>query len=110
MPGSHLQLALPSIFDVYRALYPVIHSSDLSQSVNAAARFSNSCIFLSEGTGKVAATVDDAQARERLEESKDRMKVLGASTLDDIVVRFFAFPGDCRGSQDFFLAGLGATT
>lgn len=87
-PGTLLQLGLPPIFDLFRALFPVVHSTELSLSASAVARFSNSCIFLSEGVGSLGTSLDDAQARERMEESKERMQALGENMLDLIVVSF----------------------
>ncbi|KDQ19560.1 hypothetical protein BOTBODRAFT_126442 [Botryobasidium botryosum FD-172 SS1] len=83
--GSLLQMNLSSTLDLFRALFPVTHAAELSISVGAAARFSNSCVFLADGAKDLAATLDDAQARERLEESSVRLRVLGESGLDDIV-------------------------
>ena len=89
-----LQSAL-SILDLYRALYPITPRTHISPSSEFPLRFSNDCLYLSREVDRIEGTVpEDNQLKQKFEDSKQNLKVLGDSWFEDCIV---GSPG-CRWS------------
>jgi centromere/kinetochore protein ZW10 len=85
-PGTLILRSALSIFDLYRALYPVTFGAHFALSLELALRFSNDCLYLSEETGKLAGAVPgDSPLKQNFEDTKENLKVLGDSWFEDSI-------------------------
>lgn len=87
-PGTTILLSAPSVFDLYRALYPVKFAKDLVQPERGM-RFSNDCLFLQGEVERIQRriTADNfSSVGERLLECQHRFKVLSDSWYHDVIV------------------------
>ncbi|KAI0792011.1 hypothetical protein C8Q75DRAFT_714752 [Abortiporus biennis] len=73
------------ILDLYRALFPVSFSAQLSQSAKQSIRFSNDCSWLSSEVERIALGDVSALAKAKLKECGDKLKVLSESWFADTV-------------------------
>jgi len=87
VPGQFLLSAAPSVLDLYRALYPVTHSSALASDADLAMRWSNDCKYLSDQVASLRSGKGPALAEERWVEAGERLKMLGEAWFEDVVVR-----------------------
>lgn len=91
-PGSVIFQCIPSILDLYMALYPVKFHKDLKVP-ECGMQFSNDCLYLSneaERVRNIAAAVGvPASIQERLSECTKRYKLLADSWYHDVIVRRF---------------------
>lgn len=78
-PGTLLLQAASAIPDLYRALHPVIFSSDLAASPARSMRFSNDCLYLSTELAKT-------EAVGHFDDCRDKLKILGDSWFEDTIV------------------------
>jgi protein transport protein DSL1/ZW10 len=84
--GKLLAAAAPSILDLYRALYPIAHSSLLAQDSNLVMRWSNDCKFVSTEVTRLRHRHGLASLEERWSETVDRLDTLGDSYYETAVV------------------------
>ena len=83
-----LQTSL-SIFDLYRALYPVTFGAHFALSSELALRFSNDCLYLSGEAGRIESTLPTkSPMKQKLEDSKQNLKILGESWFEESIVSF----------------------
>ena len=86
-PGTVILRCALSIFDLYRALYPVVFGAHFALSSELALRFSNDCLYLSGEVGHMEYAVSsDSLLKQNFEDSKENLKVLGDSYFEDIIV------------------------
>ncbi|KAK0489171.1 Centromere/kinetochore Zw10-domain-containing protein [Armillaria novae-zelandiae] len=81
--GNLLLQTAPSVVDLYKALYPVVFSRELKTTLDAPARFSNDCLYLSQELERI----DAGAVQDRMQESQHRLEILGNSWLDDTIER-----------------------
>lgn len=79
--GNLLLQTAPSVVDLYKALYPVVFSGELKTALDAPARFSNDCLYLSQELERI----DGGAVKDRIQESQHRLEILGNSWLDDTI-------------------------
>jgi centromere/kinetochore protein ZW10 len=81
---------IPSFFDLFRALVPVVHGAPMAASAGIAMRFSNDCIYLSEEIVRIIADVPEGPVgdavRPKLQDTQEKLKVLGKSWFDEVLV------------------------
>ncbi|KAG7445004.1 uncharacterized protein BT62DRAFT_951320 [Guyanagaster necrorhizus] len=82
--GNLLLQTAPSVVDLYKALYPVVFSGELKTAVDAPLRFSNDCLYLSQELERI----DAGTVEERMQESRECLKILGNSWLDDTIEQY----------------------
>lgn len=89
-PGALIQQSALSILDLYRALYPVTFGSHLTLSTELEMRFSNDCLYMSGATVEIesAHAKLDLSLKDKLQNSKNNLKLLGDSWHEDAVVSF----------------------
>lgn len=87
--GSLLLLTVPSIFDLFRALYSVSKASSASPRAYLDMLFSNDCQHLSTEMKKLVEglSTNDTAALERVNETVERLKLSGEAQLRAAVVR-----------------------
>lgn len=96
--GQLLLAAVPSILDLYRALYPIAHADTLgptletgvTYSANEAMQFSNDCKYLSQEGQRLEreiAELDAQSAKTKLGETDERLKVVSETWFDDALDR-----------------------
>lgn len=86
MPGQLLLAAAPSILDLHRALYPIVHWSSLEHDLNWVMRWSNECKFLGTEAIKLQHRHGSTSVEERWAETIDRLNTLGESCYELAVV------------------------
>ena len=79
------------MLDLYRALYPVAASAELSRYPDRAMRFSNDCIYISGEVRKIVSEVEASDARDLLHEGAEKTKCLGEWWYAQMVVCLFHF-------------------
>ncbi|KAG8745644.1 hypothetical protein FRC10_007341 [Ceratobasidium sp. 414] len=88
-PGSLVLGAIPSFFDLFRALVPVAHGANMAASGGIAMRFSNDCTYLSEETARLISEIPEGvvgdAARPKFLEVQERLKALGESWFEDVL-------------------------
>ncbi|CAK5267741.1 unnamed protein product [Mycena citricolor] len=80
VPGTVIHQCAPTVLDLFRALYPVKCAGALKSSA-AAMQFSNDCLYLSDELLRLEA----GPAKDRLDECRHRLKVLGDSWFQETV-------------------------
>lgn len=91
-PSALLLSTAPSTFDLFRAMYPVSHSSELSRSRSNRLQYSNDAKYLADAAQNLRARCDAAKveaAGDRFDETAERLSVVSASWLDDTIVSSF---------------------
>lgn len=86
-PGTLIFQTAPSVLDLFRALYPVSSSSDLSKSM----KFSNDCLWLSDEVRGMFDTVHftrESGVKEKLNEAREKLEVFGRSWFEQTIVSF----------------------
>jgi hypothetical protein len=96
------------VLDLYRALYPVVHSSALASDADLAMRWSNDCRFLSDEITSLRTREGLAFAEDKWVETGERLKMLGEAWFEDVVVRWHVSFLSCNVPALIIL--LGATT
>lgn len=85
--GNVIRQAAALSLDLYRALYPVAFAAQLGASPKQSCGFSNDCLWMGKEVAALTAGTDRiVDANKKLEESADRLKVLGESWFEDIIV------------------------
>lgn len=95
--GQLLLNAVPSILDLYRALYPTAHADTLGPKLEASAtysageamQFSNDCKYLSQEGQRLErelAESDAQSAKTKLGETDERLRVVSETWFDDTLV------------------------
>ncbi|KAJ7623164.1 hypothetical protein FB45DRAFT_752778 [Roridomyces roridus] len=87
-PGTVLLQSAASTLDLYRALHPVKFADRLKSIPEAPMQFSNDCLYLSAELLRVENTVHAdtlGPVKDRLEECRTRLKVLGDSWFNDTI-------------------------
>lgn len=85
MPGQLLIAAAPLMLDLYRALYPVAHSTSLLRDPTLVMRMSIDCKFLSTEVAKLCHSHGPASA-ERWLETAERLMTLGELCYENAMV------------------------
>ncbi|KAG9087157.1 hypothetical protein FRC06_002703, partial [Ceratobasidium sp. 370] len=88
-PGSLVLGSIPSFFDLFRALVPVTHGTNMAASGGIAMRFSNDCTYLSEEMARLILDIPEGvvgnAARPKFVEVQERLKALGESWFEDVL-------------------------
>lgn len=87
--GSTLSQAAPLTMELFRAVYPVRFGSTLGSVPKRAMRFSNDCLYLSVELGHISVSLKTASSsiKDKLDDCKDRLKLLGESWYHETIVR-----------------------
>ena len=97
--GTLLLLTTPSVFDLFRALYPVTHADRLvtksaaSLFVGNGMKLSNDCYWLSTQLSKMIKENEESGVegwgKEKLEETRERLKSMGEEWYENTLVSSF---------------------
>ena len=80
------------VFELYRAIYPVIASTELERDTSRSTKFSNDCLYLSDEIRKVAFNYKDTspvgadEVVSQLQSSANDLEVLGNWWFSNAVV------------------------
>ncbi len=87
-PGSVITQAAPMALELFRALVPVANATVLEQSVKEPMRFSNDCLYVSQELKRIVAGLSGpkAGAKDKLEEGRERLRVLSDSWFEQTIV------------------------
>ncbi|KAG8862148.1 hypothetical protein FRB96_002178 [Tulasnella sp. 330] len=84
--GTLIVAAAPSVFDLYRSLYPIAHPATLTSSptysTGDSMRFSNDCKFLASQISHLGQHVTGEATKAKLLETRERLQRVGESWFD----------------------------
>ncbi|THH14983.1 hypothetical protein EW146_g5425 [Bondarzewia mesenterica] len=85
--GLVLLQSAPSVFDLFRALYPVKFGRGLLNSAERSMVFANDCTYLSEYAARLARGERERDVNNKLVEVSERLEILGDSWREDSIDR-----------------------
>ncbi|GBE89597.1 hypothetical protein BKA93DRAFT_723614 [Sparassis latifolia] len=87
--GALILQAAPLTLELYRALYPVSASVELTSSSRRSIRFSNDCLYIGSEIDRIVRNLKGAMcsAKDKLVECKEAMNVLGDSWFEETIGR-----------------------
>ncbi|KAI0940945.1 hypothetical protein AcV7_003180 [Taiwanofungus camphoratus] len=85
--GNLISYAASSVLELFRALYPVAFALELGASPKRMMRFSNDCLYLCGEVDRILVQQSQvtASSKEKLQECKDCLKLLGDSWFDETI-------------------------
>ncbi|KAG8983078.1 hypothetical protein FRB93_007669 [Tulasnella sp. JGI-2019a] len=105
--GALIVSTAPSVFDLYRSLYPVAHPTTLASSqaysTGDSMRFSNDCRFMASQIVHLGKHVTGEATKTRLLETQERLQRIGESWFEMTLDREINTMGEVLGRADGFV-------